>query len=76
LLPKNREKPAAEPPSEFYQQRQLGDFITQVDGVNVGAQDDFDAQVSRQGPGFTIRIGYMRSAWAFETKITVDRVRM
>jgi hypothetical protein len=53
-----------------------GDIITQVNGVNVGSQDDFDARISRHGPGSTLRIGYMRSAWAFETKVTVDKVPM
>jgi len=52
-----------------------GDIITQLNGVNVN-RDDFETRIVRYRPGSTIRIGYMRNAWAFETKLTVSRLPM
>ena len=53
----------------------VGDIITQLNGVNVG-EDDFEAQISQYKPGSTVRVGYMRNAWAFETTLTVSRMPM
>lgn len=50
-----------------------GDVITHVNGVNVAGDAEFNAQVSRHGPGSSIRVGYMRAAWAFEAVLTVGR---
>ena len=53
----------------------LGDIITELNGVNV-SQGDFEGQIAHYKPGSTIRVGYMRNAWAFETKLTVSRMPM
>jgi len=50
-----------------------GDVITNVNGVNIAGSSDFGGQVSRHGPGSSMRLGYMRGAWAFETVVTVGR---
>jgi S1-C subfamily serine protease len=53
----------------------LGDIITGLNGVNV-SQGDFEGQIARYKPGSRIRVGYMRNAWAFETKLTLSRMPM
>jgi len=53
-----------------------GDVITHVNGTYINGQSDFSAHVSRHGPGSSMRVGYMRGAWAFETVINVGRTPM
>jgi hypothetical protein len=52
-----------------------GDVITQLNGINIG-ENDFDAEIAHYKPGSTVRIGYMRNAWAFEATLTVSRMPM
>jgi S1-C subfamily serine protease len=46
--------------------------LTELNGIQVN-DEDFGAQIAQRRPGSTVRIGYMRNAWAFETTLTVSK---
>jgi len=48
----------------------VGDVITGVNGIRL-TDESFEAQIANHKPGSTIRIGYTRSAWGFETSVVV-----
>jgi len=47
-----------------------GDVINAVNGISL-KDEDLDEKIAVYKPGSTIRLGYMRSSWAFETTVTV-----
>jgi C-terminal processing protease CtpA/Prc len=50
-----------------------GDIIIQVNSISLH-DGDFDGLIEERKPGTSVRIGYMRTYWAFETTLTVGRV--
>jgi serine protease Do len=47
-----------------------GDAIDTVNGISL-KEEDLDKKIAAYKPGSTVRLGYMRGAWALETVVTV-----
>ena len=47
-----------------------GDVINTVSGISL-KDEDLDKKIAAYKPGSTLRLGYMRGAWALEAVVTV-----